>query len=282
VNEVNPEIQQRFYSSGCLLSLFMLVTGGIAAFLGHPKYLLPAVPVVLLWFIYARVQRKAGRRWEQEAFETAFRDFDGSAPVFKSEPAMGWPSFTLTFDSQETLERAEAQGRISTFKAEIQKLYGHIGRGERFDVDRAVFATYEGRFNFDHLERQFPHLAGRRAQLLARRSVTIWSQINYWATVVVQIGMALGTIALVFLGREFTKDELGIFAWPLTILWLLSFFYVVTYLVFTETSIWVRVLWLITLTLFLLGLAAAPFNANQHPGQPPASTADGSSSTPSP
>lgn len=281
---MKPETQQRLNNWGCVISLVILITGAVAASLGHPAWLLPAVPIVLFWIISGSARTKAERQRELEAFAEAFRDFDGLLPEFKAESVYGWPSFTLTFDSKNALDLAEAQGRIASFKAEIQKLHGHMVRGEPFDVDRALFATYEGQynFNFDHLERQFPDLAQRRAQLLARRSVNIWSQINYWAGVVVSIGTALGTIALVFLGREFTKDELGGFAWPLTILWLASFFYAATYLVFTKTSNWVRILWLITLSLFLLGLTAALFSRNQNPGQPPANTGDRSSSTPSP
>ncbi len=250
------------------MSLAILIAGVVAAFLGRPAWLLPAVPIILislrLRLISESARRTAARQRELEAFAEAFEGFDGPVPTLDSMPAMGWPLFTLTFDSKEILDLAEAQGRIASFKAEIQKLYGHIVQGERFDVDRAVVAIYEGQynFNFDHLERQFPDLARRRAQRFARRSVTIWSQINYWAGVVVSIGTALGTIALLFLGREFTKDALGVFAWPLTILWLASFFYVTTYLVFTRTGIWVRVLWLIASSLFVLGLTAALVSRN--------------------
>jgi hypothetical protein len=272
---MNPETQQRLTSLGCLLILVMLIAGIVAAFLGHPKYLLPVVPLVLLWIIYGSARRKAERQRELEAFAEAFRNFDGSPPRLASPrfASYGWPGFEIVFDSRRDLQLAKAQGRVDLFKTLIQGIHGHISHhGQRFDPNKAVFTTYEG--EFDSPEQQLPCIVGLRA--------SIWSQLNYWAGVVVSIGTALGTIAIVFLGREFTKDELGIFAWPLTILWLASFFYAATYLVFTKTSGWVRILWLITLSLFLLGLSAALFSRNQNPGQPPANTGDSSSSTPSP
>lgn len=249
---MSPETQQRLNNWGCLMSLGVIVAGVIAACLGRPVWLLLAVPTILFWIVYASAVEKARRRYELEVFEDAFRDFDGPTPIFKSESSMGWPHYTLTFDTKESFELAEAQGRISAFKATIQELHGHIIRDERFDVDRAVSATYEGHFNFDHLERQFPQLV--------RPVTTIWSRINYWAGVFMMMGTVLGTIALVVLGREFTNAELGILVWPLSILWLASFFYVVTYLVFTRTGIWVRVLWVIAMSMFALGLTAAIVN----------------------
>lgn len=272
---MNPETQQRLTSLGCFLILVMLIAGVVAAFLGHPKYLVPVVPLVLLWVIYGSAQRKAERQREREAFAEAFRDFDGSPPRLASPrfASYGWPGFEIVFDSRRDLHLAKTQGRVDLFKTLIQEIHGHIShQGQRFDPNKSVFTTYEG--EFDSPEQQLPCIVGFRA--------SIWSQINYWATVVVSIGTALGTIALVFLGREFTKVELGAFVWPLTILWLASFSYVATYLVFTKTSTWVRVLWLITLSLFLLGLGAALISRNQNQDQPPADAGGRSSSAQSP
>lgn len=269
---MKPETRERLNNWGCLLSLVVLIAAAVAAFLGRPAWLLPAVPIILVSFLFwlssESARRKAVQQQELEALAEAFRDFDGTVPALESMPAMGWPHFTLTFDSKETRDLAEAQGRIASFKAEIQKLYGHIGRGERFDVDRAVFATYEWRFNFDHLEHQFPDLAPPEK--------SIWSRINYWAAVITGIGTVLGAISVGYLAH------LGIWSWLLIAIYLVSVFYVVTFVVFTYGTKWLQVLWLITLTLFLLGLTAALFNRNQYPGQPPANTGDSSSTTQSP
>ena len=105
---MSPETQQRLSNWGCLLSLVVLIAGAVAAFLGRPAWLLPTVPIILIsllfWLASESARRIAARQRELEAFAESFRGFDGPVPTFDAVPAMGWPHFTLTFDSKEALD----------------------------------------------------------------------------------------------------------------------------------------------------------------------------------
>lgn len=80
---------------------------------------------------------------------------------------------------------------------------------------------------------------------------------------ILQLGGLLGAVAYLALGREFRNDELGVLVWPLTTFYLLSFFYVLTFLVFTSVKSWLRYvvipLWLLMMLLMAAGLTSLAF-----------------------
>ena len=78
------------------------------------------------------------------AFRAAFRDFDYPEPKLKTATSYGFPTFTLTFATEEALKAAQTEGRLGAFKYSISELYGHCGSvSNPFDAARAVRATFE-------------------------------------------------------------------------------------------------------------------------------------------
>jgi len=84
---------------------------------------------------------------------------------------------------------------------------------------------------------------------------------------ILQLGGLLGAVAYLTLGREFRNDELGVLVWPLTTFYLLSLFYVLTFLVFTSVKSWLRYvvipLWLLMMLLMVAGLASLAFTKRE-------------------
>jgi hypothetical protein len=86
---------------------------------------------------------------------------------------------------------------------------------------------------------------------------TLGQTLCVWSFFILKAGTWLGAIAVLILGREFKKQELGFLAWPLVTVYLASFFYAMTYLVFNECSgRFIRWLWLLTLALIVVVLVA--------------------------
>src|SRR5262245_57043087 len=104
----------------------------------------------------------------------------------------------------------------------------------------------------------------------------LWTRLFRVAMRILQLGALLGALACLFLRREFRNDELGVLVWPLTILYLLSFFYVLTFLVFTSVKSWLRYvvipLWFLMMLLMAAGLASLAFTKRERSvelGAPP-------------
>lgn len=104
----------------------------------------------------------------------------------------------------------------------------------------------------------------------------LWTRLFRIAMRILQFGALLGVLAYLFLGREFRNDELGVLVWPLTALYVLSFFYVLTFLVFTSVKSWLRYivipLWLLMMLLMAGALASLAFTKKERdvePGAPP-------------
>ncbi|MBN1256297.1 MAG: hypothetical protein JXA52_01180 [Planctomycetes bacterium] len=93
---------------------------------------------------------------------------------------------------------------------------------------------------------------------------TIWQKLLVWSYYIVSAGTVLGFIAKIILGREFTKEELGIFAWPVTILFLGSLFYIGNYLVFTQVKSRIRYFvipcWLLIIILVIIVIVKTLFS----------------------
>ena len=91
----------------------------------------------------------------------------------------------------------------------------------------------------------------------------IWAKLFRLALRVLGFGGLLVATAYLVFGREFRNDELGILLWPLTGLYLISSFYVLTFLVFTSVKSPLRYLviplWFLMMLLISICLLMAPF-----------------------
>src|SRR5579859_923861 len=63
-----------------------------------------------------------------------------------------------------------------------------------------------------------------------------WKKIYQMARRILDLGSLLGVVAYLIFGRKFRNDELGILVWPLTGLYIVSLFYVLTFLVFISVK----------------------------------------------
>jgi ABC-type transport system involved in multi-copper enzyme maturation permease subunit len=92
----------------------------------------------------------------------------------------------------------------------------------------------------------------------------VWTKLFHIASRIVLFGILLGAVAHLLLGREFRNDELGFLLWPLTVLYLLSFFYVLTFLVFTSVKSGLRYvvipLWILMMVLILGAMLSLVFS----------------------
>ncbi|CAG1769250.1 hypothetical protein BAC2_00179 [uncultured bacterium] len=113
------------------------------------------------------------------------------------------------------------------------------------------------------------------------------------AVKVLHFGTWLGIAAYFLLGREFRDEELGILLWPFAGLYLLSVFYVLSFIVFRSMQSWLRYiaipLWCTTMILMFASVAALAFTKQCNisdgdragkPSQPDAAETNRASSRP--
>ena len=142
---MKPSTGEKLFSFGCLLVLIGISTCLFFAFTSGLRYAFYALCLVVIWLVIARIRSGHFRQKHLVALQDAFSEKDMPVPQFKESYSYGWPSFTLTFQTEEDLRRAKEAGCISAFKQKIQLFYDHLGGAENpFDADRAVGATYVG------------------------------------------------------------------------------------------------------------------------------------------
>ncbi|MFZ2276617.1 MAG: hypothetical protein WAW39_02415 [Prosthecobacter sp.] len=142
---MKPSTGERLFSFGCLLVLIGISTCLFFAFTSGLRYVFYAGCLVVIWLVIARIRSGHFHQRHLVALREAFSAKDIPVPHLKESYSYGWPSFTLTFQTEEDLKLAKEAGCISAFKQKIQLFYDHLGGAENpFDADRAVWATYEG------------------------------------------------------------------------------------------------------------------------------------------
>ena len=146
----NMKLAKELLPIGCLLAIVFLVAGVVLAWMGKPIYLIGAVLFFgVVWWLASIRQKKEKREVESE-FRTVFESFEGSPPVLEQSSSYGFPSFMITFASEEEQTQAEESGLLAEFQELIQERYNDAGSEDKpFDADLAVSAMYEGQF--DHL-----------------------------------------------------------------------------------------------------------------------------------
>ena len=142
---MKPPIEERLFSLGCLLVLIAVCAFGYLAFSSHWAYLAAVAGLIGGWLLICRTRLRRNHRKHLEALRLAFAPSERPIPHLKEGGSYGFPTFTLTFASEAELKQAEESGRIAAFKKTIQSYYAHMGsKGNPFDADRAVWATYKG------------------------------------------------------------------------------------------------------------------------------------------
>lgn len=107
--------------------------------------------VGFLLMIIAR-QRNAKLKLFQKAFDSAFGG-RVSKPKYEIGFSYGITNFTITFSSKEDLEQSKTDGSIELFSRIIAELCkNERSRGIPFDPDRAIYFTYEGKWDEGKLE----------------------------------------------------------------------------------------------------------------------------------
>lgn len=140
---MKPHIEERLFSSGCLL---VFIAGCCLFFLAinfHWKFGIAFVGLFLAWVVVGLLRSKRFDHMHQEALKSAFSSSGIKLPHLKEGSLYGFPTFKLTFSSEAELLQAEASGSITAFKQAIHSIYYHVG-GDSFNSDSAVWATYEG------------------------------------------------------------------------------------------------------------------------------------------
>jgi hypothetical protein len=137
--------EAQLFQRGCLAVFLLLIALGALAYFVDRTYLFGVGGLVSIWAVVCMVQAKREKERLMVAFKAAFGDFNGRDPKLKTGSSFGFPTFTLTFASEEDLKTAQVEGRVGLFKYSISELYGHCGSSSNpFDAARAVWATFEG------------------------------------------------------------------------------------------------------------------------------------------
>lgn len=142
---MNPAQEAKLIRRGFLVvSLLLIALGALASFVDR-AYLFGAGGLVAIWAAVCIVQSRREKARLMVAFKAAFGDFDYPEPKLKTGTSYGFPTFTLTFATEEALKAAQTDGRLGIFKYSISELYGHCGSASNpFHAARAVWATFEG------------------------------------------------------------------------------------------------------------------------------------------
>ncbi len=142
---MDPAHEAKLFQRGCLVVFLSLVALGALAYFVDRSYLFGAGGVVAIWVVVCMAQARREKARLMVAFRAAFGDFDYPEPKLKTGTSYGYPTFTLTFATEEGLKAAQTEGRLGIFKYSISELYGHCGsESNPFDPARAVWATFEG------------------------------------------------------------------------------------------------------------------------------------------
>ena len=98
--------------------------------------------LLVIRLISAQVRSRLKQKKIQRAFEEVFGNKTATLPSFKTGSAYGYPSFTITFKTEQQLKEAIEGGLTHLFIDSIKDLHSNI---KSFEAEKAVFLTWEGR-----------------------------------------------------------------------------------------------------------------------------------------
>ncbi|MBN8458457.1 MAG: hypothetical protein J0M04_11535 [Verrucomicrobia bacterium] len=145
LQEMDPAHEAKLFQRGCLGVFLLLITLGALACFVDRAFLFGVGGVVAFWAAVCIVHSRKEKARLMVAFRAAFTDLDYPEPILKTGSSYGYPTFTITFATEDDMKTAQADGLLGIFKRSISELYGHCGsESNPFDASRAVWATYIG------------------------------------------------------------------------------------------------------------------------------------------
>lgn len=142
---MDPAHEAKLFQRGCLGVFLLLITLGALAYFVDRAYLFGVGGLVAIWVGVCIVRSRREKARLVVAFRAAFRDLDYPEPTLKTGSSYGFPTFTITFATEDNMKTAQRDGRLGIFKRSISELYGHCGsESNPFDASRAVWETYIG------------------------------------------------------------------------------------------------------------------------------------------
>lgn len=97
---------------------------------------------ILGWITYRLIYLRRKKRQYRDALSMSFNNKEINIPDLKTRYSYAYPSFVLTFSSEEQLILAEKKGLIKQFENKIQEIHKDL---KDFEADRAVYSTWKGR-----------------------------------------------------------------------------------------------------------------------------------------
>ncbi len=142
---MKPANEEKLFSYGCLSVLAVILLCVWLAFSSSWTYGLLAACLLVGWLLICRIRLRRDHLSHTAALREAFSVPGITVPKLSERNSYGFPSFTLTFPTEEALKHAEEAGCVAAFKQSLQLLYAHVGGSDNpFEADRAVWATYDG------------------------------------------------------------------------------------------------------------------------------------------
>jgi hypothetical protein len=129
----------------CLTVLLCILPLVYLGFLVPLRYIFVGVVFIIVCILLLRHRVKKEEKVYSSIFDKVFEPFQRTKPSLEIRSSYGFPHFTITFRSEEDMSAAEAGGHLHAFKCTINDLCSRYGdKRNRFDVERAVHATYVG------------------------------------------------------------------------------------------------------------------------------------------
>ncbi len=143
---MSPALETKLFNRGCSVVLYGAIILGALGYFVHVYFAVAIIPLFAVWEVICKIKGKKDARILADAFNSAFERFRASKPDLKKSYSYGFPSFTITFQTEDDMKCAEVDGSLRDFKDSIVALYGHVGTKEQaFDVSVAVYPTHVGR-----------------------------------------------------------------------------------------------------------------------------------------
>jgi hypothetical protein len=146
----NAQKKWFLFRQTCLVVLLAALPLVYLGFLVPLPYIFVGVVFIIICILILRQRAKKQEKLCLAILDKTFESFQRPKPTLKILRGHGFPHFTVTFQSEDDMNVAQASGHLNKFKSEINELCGHYydGKKKPFNVEWAVYATYVGRRYF--------------------------------------------------------------------------------------------------------------------------------------
>ena len=133
----------------CIVVLLGIFPLAYIGFLIPLHWFLGGIAFVIICVLLLRQGVKRQEKIYSSILDKTFESFQKPKPTLEIRHGYGFPHFTVTFQSEDDMNVAEASGHLNSFKSTINEICGHYGSKKRpFNVEWAVSVTYVGRSYF--------------------------------------------------------------------------------------------------------------------------------------